>query len=116
MIFIWRIIGVEISYLMIIYGFMRMKLKANGEAIKKLRSMAGLDQKYFDAKTTGLSYRNYQRAEGSEELNKSVLEKIATFYDKYLKEQKGYKKNVILDDIVINNQKNQDDIKQTELY
>jgi len=93
-----------------------MKLKANGEAIKKLRSIAGLGQKHFDIKTTGISYRNYQRAEGGEELNKSVLEVIATFYDKYLKEQKGYKKNVILDDIIISNKKNLSEIQQTELY
>ena len=101
---------------MIIFNNMRMKLKANGEAIKKLRSIAGLGQKQFDIKTTGISYRNYQRAEGGEELNKSVLEVIATFYDKYLKEQKGYKKNVILDDIIISNRKNLNQIQQTELY
>ena len=93
-----------------------MKLKANGEAIKKLRSIAGLGQKHFDSKKTGISYRNYQRAEGGEELNKNVLEVIATFYDKYLKEQKGYKKNVILDDIIINNEKKGDEIQQTEIY
>ena len=69
-------------------------------------------QKQFDTKTTGVSYRNYQRAEGGEELNKSVLEVIATFYDKYLKEQKGYKKNVILDDIIIKNHKNENEIQQ----
>ena len=96
---------------------MRMKLKANGEAIKELRSIAGLDQKYFDAKKTGISYRNYQRAEGGEELNKNVLEVIATFYDKYLKEQKGYKKNVVLDDIVINKEKHKkNSVQQIELY
>lgn len=101
---------------MTIYVCMAMKLKANGKAIKNLRSIAGLAQKQFDTKTTGVSYRNYQRAEGGEELNKSVLEVIATFYDKYLKEQKGYKKNVILDDIIIKNHKNENEIQQTELY
>lgn len=101
---------------MIIFGLMKTKLTADGKAIKGLRSLAGLNQKHFDTKATGISYRNYQRAEAGEKLNKSVLETIATFYDKYLKEEKGHKKNVILDDIILDNEKVDKENQQTQLY
>ena len=101
---------------MIIFAVMKTKLTADGKAIKGLRSLAGLNQKHFDTKATGISYRNYQRAEAGEKLNKSVLETIATFYDKYLKEEKGYKKNVILDDIILDNEKIDKENQQTQLY
>ena len=79
---------------------MKEKAKPNKKAIKDLRKIAEINQSYFLKKSEGFSYRQYQRAEAGEELPKEVLARIAKFYDKYLKEHKGYKENIFVDQII----------------
>ena len=79
---------------------MKEKVKANKKAIKDLRKIAEIPQSYFIKKSEGFSYRQYQRAEAGEKINKKVLASIAKFYDKYLKEHKGYKENIFVDQII----------------
>ena len=79
---------------------MKEKAKPNKKAIKELRKIAEINQSYFLKKSEGFSYRQYQRAEAGEEIPKEVLARIAKFYDKYLKEHKGYKENIFVDQII----------------
>ena len=92
---------------------MKEKVKANKKEIKKLRKIAGIQQSYFVTKREGFSYRQYQRAEAGEKINKEVLASIAKFYDKYLKKHKGYKENIFVDQI-INDEKMQ--INEISIY
>ena len=84
---------------------MSKKYKANGKAIRDYREKAKLKQTYFREKPQGFSYRNYQRAEGGEKLNKDVLDAIAKFYDQFFKTNKGSKDNITLEDIILKEQK-----------
>lgn len=80
---------------------MSKKYKANGKAIKTLREdKAKLKQIYFKDHAEGFSYRNYQRAEAGEVLNKDVLDAIAKFFDQFFKKNKGSKNNITLEDII----------------
>ena len=66
---------------------MKREVKPNKEEIKRLRLLADLTQKEVISKGLTLSYRQYQRAEGGKKLSVMDLERIATFYDDYLKKK-----------------------------
>ncbi len=93
---------------------MKRNVTPNKEAIKKLREKAQLTQKELRGKGLNLSYRQYQRAEGGEKISFADLERIAEFFDGYLKNKFGNKDNVYVDDITldkINTELNKDNYK-----
>lgn len=83
---------------------MKREVIPNKEAIKKLRGLAKLTQSQVIDKGLTLSYRQYQRAEGGKKLSLHDVEKIAKFYDNYLKKTVN-KTNVYVDDIIIKDNK-----------
>ena len=91
---------------------MSKKYKADKEAIRAYREKAKLKQTYFKDNAEGFSYRNYQRAEGGQELGKDVLDSIAKFYDQWFKNNRGSKDNITLEDIITKQPKNEDTKKE----
>lgn len=86
---------------------MNKKYKADKDAIRNFRKRAGLKQTYFNKKSEGFSYRNYQRAEAGETISKDVLDSIAKFYDQHFKNYKGDKTNITLEDVIIKETKDE---------
>ena len=88
------------------------KYEANSEAIKVLFAETGLTQKsipkWVRDYNLNFSLRQYQRAVEGKILKEEVLNGIAVFFDKFLKEERSSKRNITLKDIVKDNDKPKD--------
>ncbi len=88
------------------------KYEPNSAAIKALFSETGLTQKslsqWVGKYKLDFSLRQYQRAVEGKKLKEEVLNGIAVFFDKFLKEERNSKRNITIKDIIKDGNKPKD--------